>query len=381
MEKIAPLIIAFLMCVVLLSIFVNVFLYFENEKSKSTIALQEKEIKETKMTITKTIAEMQALNSSLKKTISELEETRETLEKTEVKLNETKKQLEETKGDLEKTKEELNSTRSLLNKTKIEINRITKEIEELEQTVNESVSWFKKNSHLPHSADSFIYRVEQKCIDDGRVNLGCIAYVMSAKAEIVYVQEDPDRLLSLDELLKNKGGDCEDFALFLKATLNTLKSLDKKGTIEAWKVKSDGHYTVYVEKTSRGMIEYYVDGTDVPLGKLEELQPYVICYGIDYYTGHCIIALSENTITSIEEIKKINGAQIFEPQNGMYMGEIGKELKLCEDGQKQCERMPDHISFIISDNDLYQFKNESWKSYSFYEEKIKEIRKNFQRLE
>jgi hypothetical protein len=212
-------------------------------------------------------------------------------------------------------------------------------------------------------------KVENSCVKAGKVNLGCINYLMEEDLEFEYISETPDRLYSLEDMLNKKnGGDCEDYALLLKAILSEIKNKNRSLEVEAWSPIADEEYIIY----EKGDKYWYLEAYGVEIGDLSETTPYVICYttGRDEFglTGHCIVALSNSEITSISNVENLDGAKVFEPQSGLYMGNVGKNraFELCKEGDTECEMQPRSIHFIIANDDLYQFVDGEWKSYHQY---------------
>ena len=341
------------------------FLYLENDSLKISFTEQGKQLNTTISMLTDANSNIHSLNRSLLATTSQLEQTKAELGNTSAELNATKLQLANREEELNETIQQLQLTGDLLNQTKAKFNNLKTEISSMEQSINDSIQWFRGNSLLPSSIDFFTYRVESYCIVDGTFKLGCVNYLMQDKLQYGYIYEDPDRLYSIDEMLKRHGGDCEDYSLFLKAVLNTMKTLQPTAQVQAW-TPGAGQYIIFEEQNGSKTIQWFVNGEATNMGRLSDLNPYIVCFAVDQNSGHCIVALAQNSISSIADLQQLNGAGLFEPQNGAYMGEIGKQLAVCKDGQQGCDRTPQYISFVITDDDLYQFKDGRWKSYHVY---------------
>ncbi len=306
------------------------------------------------------------LSSALDEKTSELEATNELLYNTTKELNDTKDELGERTQELNETRQELAGAITLLNETKDEFLQLKDEVLEIEESVNSSIQWFRDNSVVPPQPvlSSFMNRIESKCIDDNTLNLACIPFVMDLKLDFNYRFEYPDRLYSIEEMVGNKGGDCEDYSLFLKAVLNELREDNLR--LKGWE-SSDDEFIVY--ETAEEYWYYW--GDSHYFGKLWETYPYVICYTTTYsetvYEGHCVVALSYENISSAGDFADFEGSEIFEPQDGKYLGEIGEALAVCMEGQEDCEKRINHINFVIADDDLYQFTEGRWKSYKLYQ--------------
>ncbi|MFH1221803.1 MAG: hypothetical protein V1492_01825 [Candidatus Micrarchaeota archaeon] len=341
------------------------FLYLENEGLKISLLEQGKQLNTTIRMLTTANDDIHSLNRSLVSTTTQLQQTQNELANTSGELNTTKQQLFERSQQLNESNRLLQLTGNLLNQTRVQFNELKTELSSMERSINESIQWFKSNSLLPSSIDFFTYRVESYCVVDGTIKLGCINYLMQDKLHYGYIYEDPDRLYSIDEMLKRHGGDCEDYSLFLKAVLNTMKTLQPTAQVQAW-TPGAGQYIIFEEQNGSKTIQWFVNGEATNIGRLGDLNPYIVCFAVDQNSGHCIVALAQNNISSITDLQQLDGAGLFEPQNGAYMGEIGKQLAVCKDGQPGCDRAPQYISFVITDDDLYQFKDGRWKSYQVY---------------
>jgi hypothetical protein len=311
---------------------------------------------------------------------------RNKLAATETAWNATKAKLAKVEGDLDKTKEEFESLET--------------EIQNMDQALNDSISWFKDNSVLPAKGDfsntltniyfdGFLFDVEHACtMVDGKtntINLGCLNYEMEKTLSITY-KTDPnasDRLFSVHDIIVREGGDCEDFSLFYKALLNRLKlDLNEGYTLEAWGYSPENHYVVYGKSTD-DRYWYLPNAHGISLGKLGDFTPYVVCFSKTNF-GHCIIALSNQRTLTLESVGNLDGALLFEPQTGEYLGQVGNELATCKKGDRGCERWVNYISFVITDEDLLQFQGGEWQSYANYKKEnnmlasnIKESLKSF----
>jgi len=288
-------------------------------------------------------------------------------------------------AELSEAREELEDTKDVLKNAKEDIEAIKDETQAMEEEIAQSISWFTENAELPSvtKADRLVSFIEKGCMDEKRLNLACIAYLMEDEADIVY-RSDPgqDRLYSIKEILDRKGGDCEDISLFFKATLSELERQDIE--LEAWTAGS-GNYEVYLDKdtSTRWLIE---GARGVDVGRMDEKEPYVACYfyGSDGYTklGHCVIMLTNVSIEGPMDLTTGNlaDATFIEPQSGQYMGRMGSEYLSCEDGQDGCEDISYSIAFIITDEDLYQFGDGRWNHYAGYKERIEELASELDRI-
>ena len=331
-----------------------IFLTYQSITLGSELSERTKQLNQTETQLNQANKNIENLESNLAETESELEETQNTLYSTNEELNETKSKLENTEGELNITKTQLSETINILNETIDEIIILKEEIVEIEDSINSSIQWFQDNSELPDSLDFFITRINSKCVESNKLNLGCVAYIMEDKLHFTYKPEIPDRLYSIDEMYAKMGGDCEDYSLFVKAALNSLRGSGRNLRLEAWDYSNDKYIVYETDET-----QYYVPGEGIVLGRLNDVYPYVLCYtthsdGVNIW-GHCIVVLSENEIESVDKLNELNGAEAFEPQNGMYMGEVGRTFYICKEGEEYCDKNTNSVILIIGDDDIFRF--------------------------
>jgi hypothetical protein len=300
------------------------------------------------------------------------------LNETNAELNATASKLELAEKELSDAREELNQSAMSLEQAREEFVSLDENLTRMEKSLDESVQWFKDNSLLPASAAYFAPYVSNRCVDDGTLNLACVAFFMDRRLGFTYRNEEGDRLYSIDEMLTRGGGDCEDYSLFLKALLNTLAPGKGDLQLMAWK-PGDGQFRIY---ESEGHYWYY-NGRAVRLAKLDEAHPYDICYA-GVTNGHCIVALSANAIGSVDGMGALEGAAAFEPQNGEYMGTVnggvgtvgdGDGFHLCRNGEKECGQSPGDIFIVMADDDIYQFRDGRWESLDTQHAGVETLRK------
>lgn len=327
------------------------------------------------------ITTLQGANSGLEAKVAVQQEeialTRKTLQETLANLNSTRSELSNKESELG------NLTRNM-NEVKKQFIEIQGEVLGVSQSINESIQWFKDNSAMPALGsfnnslsnlwyEGFIDGAQRDCIfpsaSGNTLNLACLNFLSGRSLSFKYKIESPDRLYSVKEMIENEGGDCEDFSLFTKALLNTIRagSYSKDLVLEAWIPSSGYKYTVL----ESGKEKWYIDNAQgVLLGQLNKLHPYVMCYTVTEFEGHCIVALSKSAIKSISDISGLSSAYTFEPQDGEYMGIIGKDFHVCKNGEDYCGGSSNDITFIISEDDLYEFKGGEWTSYGYYSSSV-----------
>lgn len=344
------------------------------------------------------------LSKNLSNVINSLTQINDTLIQTKTSLNEKTQFLEETTNKLQLTTSELNYTKNKLIKTEEELKNITStfqtleqnysklnetvsklkfELNDLEETINDSVKWFKENSNFSEKflenddILSFLSRVKTKCIDGNSINLGCLVFQMEQRLDFKYILEGEDKLYSLNEIVENKGGDCEDFSIFTVALLNYLKSVYSFNGLEliSWKEKLGSQFTI--DKTDNSY--WYISNAEpYPIGGLDDVNPTVICYTVhcaeNICEGHCVVGLSEKGLTTTTSLTNLHGSKLFEPQNGQYLGKIDGKYTLCETDILACDKKPNHIWLVIGNDDLYIFKDNVWTSYKYYLTTIEKLK-------
>lgn len=362
----------------------TLYFFIESGKLKNqNIALTENlttiltSLAQTNQSLVETTYALNTKAQQLGAALNELLDTKSELNYTKEKLKEKEAVLANTASDLqvlEARYEELNET----------FGTLKEEVLGLEESINSYISWFKTNSNFSDSLlDSagvypFIKEIKKKCVDADAINLACLPFVMEKKLDFGYIFEKEDRLYSLEEIVKNKGGDCEDYSIFTKALLNYIKGIypSSELTLRSWKTSFGSHFTIYTEGTSY----WYVDNAEeYTIGDLGDLNPSVFCHTVtcadDACEGHCIVGVSETKIENVTDLGNLEGTKLFEPQNGQYLGKIGSTYTICEKSIEDCGKKSNHIFVIIGDDDLYVFEEGNWSSYKYYLQTVGELKK------
>jgi len=280
--------------------------------------------------------------------------------------------------ELEELQLELEDASTSLEEAQAEFESLKEEVEDVENTIEESMSWFEDNAQLPESmGSSFTSNLQSKCVDSDQLNLACIEHMMMLKYGFHYISDRKDRLFTLEEMAARHGGDCEDYSLFMKAILNSYKEMDPGVELLGW-APGSGEFIFY-ESSSR---YWYYNGDGVELGELGDLYPTVVCYVTSYSSsglmGHCVVALSDSDINSAEDIYALDGADVFEPQSGEYLGEISTDsdsdqaFNICT-GDENCGTNVNDLIIIITNNDYYKMENGEWEGFSTALESIEEF--------
>jgi len=262
--------------------------------------------------------------------------------------------------------------------------QIASDLGSLERSIGKSMAWFSENAALPKNctwdketcwkSDTFRKRVAEDCVDKGNLNLACITYLMEHTTFSIRYRTDSekgseDHLQGVKETMQAGSGDCEDYSFIFKAIINSMAESAPGLEAVAYTGGGSGDFRVYPkESIPYNEVEsyWYVPGAKgISLGNLSRTYPYVICYSLTEQAGHCTVALSQHKITGSAGIYSLNGAQVFEPQNGQYIGTVGNELALCA-SQQECFGRAGQIRIVIADSDLYSFENGNWVGYADY---------------
>ncbi len=351
----------------------------ENAQAKAELESKEMELEKAQ-------GQLKTAESILEERSSEIERQGQEISNLSLMLENKKAEIENLQESLNESQTELEKTKNILSEAKEEIDQIKAEAEEMEESITESIQWFSDNSRLPSmlKTDRLMNRIKSGCKDSGELKLACISHLMEDEADITY-KDDPetDRLYSIEEIIQRKGGDCEDFSLFYKAVINGLKTYDVE--LEAWG-SGGGKYEIYEDK-QKGIVWYYENAHGIKIGNIQDLNAYPVCY---YYgsdglnrLGHCIVMFSGAKISSPEDITTGNlmDARFVEPQDGSYMGEMGDEFRACEDGEEGCDYDTYTIAFIITDDDLYEFRDGRWNYYQGHREKVEKIIEELEQIQ
>ncbi len=262
----------------------------------------------------------------------------------------------------------------------------------LQNDINGSMGWFRDNAGLKPNVswnlDIIAPRVIEDCVDGQTLNLACINYILERMATIRYRSDaafnQSDHLQSLAETAARGSGDCEDYSLLYKAILNTVREKKAGLRLEAWENGGAARFIIYPKASiQRGSDEsywYYPDAHGVEVGTPDERHAYVICYTRTAAEGHCTVALSSGEVGNSSQLTNLNGAAVFEPQDGQYLGKIGAEFTICDPGRwRACATTPNTITLVITDSDLYKVQRGGWIGYGGYAQKVSEATRDLGR--
>jgi len=363
---------ALLACAAVILIAAIAYLYNENSALRMSLGERNAELGIAQKNITALEGRIALNTRTINEKDFDIANLTDTLEDTESMLNQTQNQLLLTISELNETQEELANKTLSLEETRQEFSALKTEIADFQQSLQESIEWFKDNSRLSENLGFFASYARTNCVQERSLNLACVSYIMEKRLGFRYISESTDRLYSLDEMVSRGGGDCEDYALFMRAVLNSMNDTTSSVDLLSW-APGEGKFIVF-ESEDR---TWYYNGDKVFLPKLGAINPEAFCYVTGYngeaVTGHCIVALGKRAIMNESDLQGLVGAQTFEPQDGEYKGTIGNDYHICEDGEISCGKNPGDIIIVMSDDDLYQFRDGEWKSFSRFQAETSEF--------
>ncbi len=309
----------------------------------------------------KSVQSVQACQSDLEHEKEALLELNSQYNKLFTKYNELLDENKQLSNETATLKSELNKSQENLQNLKGEIVNVVANIKSIEESLNESFRWFESNSKLN---DPSLYEVKKKCMKNLELNIPCVVYYWQAEGIFEYKKEVNDTLYSVDASMAKHSGDCEDFAFVMKALINSLEPRK----LLLWEEDKGSTFDLYEE----GRYSYYLDDAGEKPIYLRGKHVDVVCFlteknGNDYI-GHCVNAVVEGNEPNIT-------GDLFEPQDGNYIGKIGTNLGLCEDGQEECDEWINYIYLIITDKQIYLFKDGKWQSYSSMYDKLEGIKR------
>jgi hypothetical protein len=343
------------------------FGYLEIQHYKSDLADKESDLESTNAALNEKQQEAGFLAEKLDAASLEIAGLNE-------RINESSKQLAQVSEKYVSTKQDINQTIS--------------DIEAFQKKIEESMAWFKTNSELGAETSSALnWEVKLDVITQGlhmcyesdgaicRIKTGCFELVNSKVVKMSYITDivstnQKDRLISLNEFINNKGGDCEDYSLFVKAEWNyVLQKCNDSGAtqfmLESPKYELDVGATYYADFEDR----WFLQDTPTQIISDGSIYPNVICGQLDdSKSGHCELAITKQKINSLYSLSELNDAPIIEPQGGYYDGKIGIRASGIVLPTYYEKSMPsEYIYQVITDSDLYLLSETGWRSYSSFE--------------
>jgi predicted nuclease with TOPRIM domain len=389
---------AFLLAAVVMQLGENASLsrVYQNYKAEATAEMDRLDAEVSRLT-----AEKQALSESQSKlnaTYAKLLSDYRALNTSLSKLRSDYESLNDSYSRLSTEYSGLNTSYLTL---RVETEKVLGKVDDYEKNLQDSMSWFRANSNLSGINDRLKeeqvqYNLHDNCyrIEGGmcRIKTGCLWVVnehylgLSYRTDIETTHTN-DTLLSLQDFVRNRGGDCEDYSLFYKAEMNYIVGKCTEGGIPQSSIalegfKPGGSEDYFLDFKTEYETRYYLPRTLPAVLKNGYIYPVEVCGSIydlnqDNVTGHCIIAFTRNRITSVDEVHtELNLAPMIEPQTGEYMGlvnDASSRIYLASDsamGEKDS-----YIYMLVTDGDLMLFDEEkrAWVDYSGFSKELAEL--------
>lgn len=254
---------------------------------------------------------------------------------------------------------------------KEEVNSTLAKIDAYEEQIQSSLDWFNTNSILGENHENVLLNLKTNCKKQTSksclINLGCFHLVNSKFINYVYKDDlvtssSFDKLQSISDFIKNKGGDCEDFSLFFKAEYNSLvdSCSGKKPNLFAWVENKGSRFWSNFSET------WYLPDAKAKYLDVNNTYPVVVCGSIydpqsKEINGHCVLAFASKKIISVGDISVLNNSELIEPQTGQYLGFVGSDSGVFLVSQNSSSLS--YIDTLITDNDFFIFRNNGWSNY------------------
>jgi len=262
------------------------------------------------------------------------------------------------------------------------INATKKSLDDFERQINESIAWFSNNTDIlaVRQFREMKNQLELFCIDVSgdtcRIKMACPRLVNDEYSQFEYKTDQKlygkeDKLQSLQEFADNRGGDCEDYSLAVKAELNYLvqKCKDKglmKIQFEPVEEAEGQKYIIKQDTYSNPPVTWYYDNAkavQVPLAYSNYAE---VCgtFAVGTSTngsvtlgGHCLLGFSKVKISGSSDVyAAINDMHFVEPQTGYLVDTTGYEKP--STGQAlpaDFRNTQASIWAIITDDDFYVY--------------------------
>jgi len=376
-----------------------------------------------KDTLLLSLEKSNAVNANLSQYVAQLEGQQKALESQKDALIAQVAQLTSERDSARAQVDEANAAILSLNATvfqqsgKIEslvsdINATKKSLDDFERQINESTAWFSNNSNITpvRQFREMQNQLSTFCIDvygdTCRIKLSCPRLVNDEYSQFEYLTDSSlfgktDKLQSLQEFADNRGGDCEDYSLAVKAELNYIaqKCRDQglsKIEYEPVEYASGNQYIIKKDTYSNPPVTwFYSDAKGVQL-PLDYSNYSVVCgtfavgvsaNGTIVLGGHCLLGFSKTRIANSSDIyPAISDAYFVEPQTGYVVDTTGY-LKPQSGEAHGAEFRSTQASIwtIITGDDFYIYAQQDngtwlWRGYRDIYGQTETIRASLERI-
>ena len=261
-----------------------------------------------------------------------------------IDLNATKARVMDIEGEFGEFQEQYIHLQADYQQKVEEYAELMGQMEDFEADLQDKMYWYTENADFGGQTKGFLSRIETKCIDGNTLNMPCVTIVLENRS-FGYLSEGKDYIKSLDEFEKDKGGDCEDWSIFMKAIINELAEEEGINELALVKHGTSGYFEVYEDD---GVTYYYSD--EAVYVDVKNLS--VACFPVSGGYGHCAL---------------VSDDVLFEPQEGSYLSGV-----YWEEGDYLIEK-GGFIEVLIDNQDISIYEGETWISYAYFIEKIDEI--------
>jgi hypothetical protein len=276
------------------------------------------------------------------------------------------------------------------NKLKSDAGVIKNELIDFEEKLKTSLEWFSLNSNLEniYELSPLSNDLKHSCVeirdDYCRIKLSCLNFVNNEKNEFAYKfdNETKEGLQGLQEMYKNKGGDCEDYSLLAVAELNFLLEYcskkeinntlfygyEKKGGKKHFVESSKEHYINDAEDYFFFLPNYYVVCGTFPKNRWESY-------------GHCMLGFSDAPLEN-GVYESLSRALLVEPQTGEIKFDLRRNKTINIPENRPFEG--DSIYLVFDSKDMYVFDSFNgkfrWLGYSELAERISSLKRRLGKL-
>ncbi len=243
---------------------------------------------------------------------------------------------------------------------------LSNQLDAFETTLMGKWQWIRDNAVMqPVQVSKIEDPLDEYCGPD--IKIPCIPIVLNMKEDFHYIQDYGDQIKPVKDFITEKGGDCEDWSLFMKAYINS-KSDNK--LIRAYEDGGSEDYKIYEDGSN---IYFYSNSRDVKIGRKGDLDTTVICYDMGAQ-GHCILAFTNKTAPGDTVLEKLNGSIAVEPQSGLVMGHVYNPGDGTDKLYLNTQGYDLPIYILVTDDDLYLFEENVWNSYGLQYSKFESLK-------
>jgi len=339
---------------------VSAFLYVQIQDTNKVLDNRIGEISSNIQAVNSSVEnEISTLNTHMRETDSKLMEINATLINLSKDVANITDRLDTLRSEFDTFEDKYINLSNAYDEKSKEFSALKDDLLSLDEKIKEKMIWFETNAHVNSDEEkelrSPLFRIESKCVHGAYINLPCVV-VFLKKAGFSYKSDKKEHIESIDEFITNKGGDCEDWTIFVRSILNRFSDKDlilsKRASGERFEIYQDGSTIWYYPNMDRKRITSH------------NKKYYGVCYSREK-SGHCVLSVGDDFV--------YDGDAVFEPQTGEYIGVIdsnpnGEGLVL----KSEIDHIIYPVVLVITENDINVWDNEkkSWINYNILDERI-----------